>query len=61
MYDPREHNYYKKLMRLFEEGEFCPGRLQEVDVYHDDWCGIYRGCYCDCDPEVKLRPPAERN
>jgi hypothetical protein len=37
------------------------GRLTEVDIYHDDWCGIYHGGYCNCDPELKLRPSPEEN
>jgi hypothetical protein len=30
-----------------------------VNVYHDDWCRVYRGGYCDCDPEVEVRPATE--
>ena len=56
---PRKHNYYQKLIQLYEEGKAPPGRITDMDVYHDDWCHIYRSAYCNCDPEVKLRPPAE--
>ena len=61
MTDPRKHNYYRKLIKLVEEGKLPPGYVGEVDVYHDDWCRIYRGGYCNCDPEIKLRPPPEWN
>ena len=61
MYDPRKHNYYDKVMKLFREGKVPRGRLTEVDIYHDAWCGINRGGYCNCDPELKLRPPPEQN
>jgi hypothetical protein len=61
MTDPRQHNYYKKLMELLEQGKVPPGCLTDVDVYHDDWCGIHRGGYCDCDPEIKFRPWPEQN
>jgi hypothetical protein len=61
MTDPRKHNYYEKLMRLIERSELPPGRITEVNVYHDDWCRVYRGGYCDCDPEVELRPAPEEN
>jgi hypothetical protein len=61
MIDPRKHNYYKKLMELLEQGKLPPGRVTDVDICHDDWCRIYRGGYCDCDPEIKLRPPPEQN
>ena len=61
MTDPRKHNYYKKLMKLVAQGRVPRGRLSDVDIYHDSWCRIYRGGYCNCDPEVKLRPPPEQN
>lgn len=29
-----------------------------LDIYHDDWCGIFtESKLCDCDPEVTYRPP----
>jgi hypothetical protein len=58
MFDPRKHNYFEKLIKLVEEGKVIPG-LSEVAVYHDDWCAVYRGGYCDCDPEVKIWPPQQ--
>jgi hypothetical protein len=61
MIDPRQHNYYEKLMKLVAEGKILPAQITEVDVYHDDWCHIYQGGYCDCDPEIVLRPSVERN
>ena len=61
MYDPRKHNYFKKVLELLEKVEVVPGRIAEVDVYHDDGCALYRGEYCDCEPEVRLRPPPEWN
>ncbi|MCI0464975.1 MAG: hypothetical protein L0Z62_49265 [Gemmataceae bacterium] len=61
MFDPRKHNYYRKLIELFEQSKHSAELLQEVDIYHDDWCDIYRGGYCNCDPEVELRRPPERN
>jgi hypothetical protein len=61
MTDPYEHNYYKKLMNLVEAGKLPRGCITEVDICHDDWCRIYSGGYCNCDPEIKLRPPAEWN
>jgi hypothetical protein len=61
MFDPRKHNYYRKLLELYRQGKVAPGRLMDVDIYHDDWCRIYRGGYCNCHPEVKLRSPPERN
>ena len=45
--DPHKHNYYKKIMKLVAQGKLPRERLSEVDVYHDDWCRIYRGGYCN--------------
>jgi hypothetical protein len=61
MYDPRKHNYYQKVIELFEQGKVPPGCIREVDVWHDEWCDIYRGGYCNCEPEVTVRPPPEQN
>jgi hypothetical protein len=61
MTDPRKHNYWKKLMKLVEQEKLPLGRIQDVDIYHDDRCRIYRGGYCNCDPEIKLRPWPEQN
>jgi hypothetical protein len=61
MINPRQHNYYRKRMQLYQEGKVPPGRLSEVDIYRDDGCRIYQGGYCNCDPEIKLRPPPELN
>jgi hypothetical protein len=55
MFDPGKHNYYKKLVELYERGLVPPGGLADVAVYHDDWCRTHRGGYCDCDPEVEVQ------
>jgi hypothetical protein len=61
MVDPRKHNYWPKLVELVEQGKVPPGSVNEVDICHDDWCRIYRGGYCNCEPEIRLRPPPEVN
>ena len=61
MIDPRKHNYYEKLMNLVQEGKVPRGRITEVDICHDDWCRIYQGGYCNCDPEIKPWPQPEVN
>ena len=57
--DPTKHNYYKKLMKLYEQGRIPTASLTEVDIFHDDWCGVYSGEYCNCDPDIKLRTQRE--
>ncbi|MBI3410587.1 MAG: hypothetical protein HY040_19800 [Planctomycetes bacterium] len=60
-YDPRKHNYFRKLMAHREKYPLAPGTIGEVDILHDDWCAIYKGAYCNCEPEVRERLAVERN
>ena len=53
--DSTKHNYYKKLMELHAQGKIPAASLSEVEVAHDDWCGIHNSGYCDCDPDVRVR------
>ena len=55
MRDPMKHNYFKLLKKLFDQGKIPTMSLLWVDIYHDDWCAIYRGMYCNCEPDIKLR------
>jgi hypothetical protein len=59
--DPRRHNYCPKLIALWQQGKIPEGRLTDVEVAHDDWCGIHAGGYCNCDPDVRLRSGPDRN
>jgi hypothetical protein len=56
MLDPMKHNYYKKLMALYAAEKLPRRGLSEVDILHDDWCAIYTGGYCNCQPEIRVRP-----
>ena len=29
-------------------------RVHHIAICHDDWCGIFKGKPCDCDPEVNV-------
>jgi len=51
----RAHNYEKKLWRLYELGLIPAASVNLVDIYHDDWCDIYRGGRCNCDPHSHVR------
>jgi hypothetical protein len=50
-----EHNYIAKVLKL--AAQIPRGSLEDIDIYHDDWCDLLanRG-YCNCNPDVKLRP-----
>ena len=37
-----------------------PGEVVHVEVRHDNWCGIYEGRACDCEPEVESGARVER-
>jgi hypothetical protein len=65
MPDPTQHNYMKKLLSLFLAGELLPGSVHINDIAHDEWCAIFQGGYCNCDPDIYIRnisfPDPERN
>ena len=48
------HNYRLKFERLYAEGKIhvLLGSRNNIDVGHDDGCGVYRGGFCDCDPDI---------
>jgi hypothetical protein len=51
-----EAHYFKKLAALHAQGKIPRVGLSEIDVLHDEWCGIYTGGYCNCHPEIQVRP-----
>lgn len=57
------HNYLKKLQRLQLEGKVPiePGKSYDTKVAHDDWCNVYRGGECNCDPEISFIEITEQN
>ncbi len=54
------HNYGGAVEFFLRDNPPVPGVLTEVVTVHDDWCGIYKGGRCNCDPDVRLaEPPAD--
>lgn len=51
--DPR-HAYMRKLKRMFERGliKVMPETLNDIVIMHDEWCHIFKGKICNCDPDV---------
>ena len=43
-------NYRKKMIGLD-----LPPEVYHQDVYHDDWCAIYKGGQCNCNPDIRIR------
>jgi hypothetical protein len=60
--DPKmiQHRYVEKLLKLHREGKIRPASVTEVNIFHDDWCRIYQGCFCNCDCEVQLKNSKEK-
>ena len=47
-------NYIPKLMDL--RPHIPRDTDSDIYFYHDDWCALYRGLACNCDPDVAIRP-----
>ena len=43
--------------KLQAEGKLPKVGVNEVDVAHDGWCQVYKGGYCNCDPDIRLLRP----
>jgi hypothetical protein len=48
---PTAHHYHAKVAALMKD---MPPGVASIRVAHDDWCGVYQGKRCNCDPEVGL-------
>ena len=58
-----EGNYHAKVMELAKNnpGLFQLGKITHVNVAHDDWCDVYEGRACNCNPDVKLATDETQN
>jgi hypothetical protein len=49
------HHYLTKLHQMWASGALPrEAGLHMVTIYHDDWCGIFAGTRCNCDPDITL-------
>ena len=49
-------NYMRKLHYLWRIGALPRDvGLHMLDVAHGDWCGIFEGKRCNCDPDITLK------
>ena len=57
------HNYLKKLEKLQREGRVPAevGKAYDGKVAHDDWCHVYNGGECNCDPDISFVEMTENN
>ena len=53
-------NYLEKALELMKEATGLTGnRIHHVNVFHDDYCRVFDGGSCNCNPDVELtKPPA---
>lgn len=49
------HEFAKRISLAVAKGVADKGSVFWADVGHDDWCGIYDGEECNCDPEITIR------
>jgi hypothetical protein len=47
-------NHVGKLARFIEKHPELRGRATAILIRHDDWCAIYSGQPCNCDPDVEV-------
>lgn len=53
-----QHNYQTKINRLLQAGQLTPqpGQVIKVHVYHDNYCQVFKGGLCNCNPDIKADP-----
>jgi hypothetical protein len=52
-------NYVRKLHQLWRTGALPrDAGLRLIEVLHDDWCRVWQGQRCNCDPDIKLKAGA---
>jgi len=45
------HNHQKKLATVWDKEKYPPD-VYDAFIAHDDWCGLYSGQECNCDPNI---------
>lgn len=46
-------NYGAKIEVYLRDHPPVPGTFLEIGTFHDDWCGVFKGGRCNCDPDVR--------
>jgi hypothetical protein len=57
-WDGESHHYIEKLMRYVEQATVGTGD-HHVRISHDDWCAMFKGGVCNCDPDIREMLPWE--
>jgi hypothetical protein len=51
-----QHNYLTKMQQMWQRGTLPrEAGYHQIAVAHDDWCDIFHGQRCNCDPEITLK------
>jgi len=45
-------DYIRHLPRIPTDAPYERGRLYHTVFFHDDWCAIYSGGACNCNPDI---------
>lgn len=51
-------HYLQKITATARQLQLAPG-VHIVQVRHDDWCSIWRGGECNCEPEIGMSAPGK--
>lgn len=46
------HEYMKRMNPAMMVELIGKGKVARLDIGHDDYCGVFKGQECNCDPEV---------
>ena len=49
-------NYFRVLEEHLKNITISPGAAHHVEILHDDWCGVFEGYLCNCEPTVASGP-----
>lgn len=55
------NDYVHQLPEVPLDDPMEPGKVSHLIFYHDDWCRIYRGQNCNCEPEIRRFAEPDRN
>ena len=50
----KKPKYLKKILQRISSKQLVPGTISMIRVYHDDWCAIYKGNPCNCNPDIDM-------
>ena len=56
-WDGLPHNYLERILRYLEQTTLKSGG--HIKVSHDDWCAVFKGGGCNCNPDVREMLPWE--